>query len=59
MITDAREISRYFKAAKWNFNKAIELAKRSVIVGEVNFPGAEKKAKVKRAKVMPEGELDE
>ena len=55
MMTDVKEINKYFKAAKWNFGKAIELAKKNLIVGSVNFPTVEKKARVKKGNpVSPE-----
>lgn len=51
-----REINKEFNLAKKHFKKAVELAKKSVVVGEINFPGAEKKVRVRRAKIMPGAE---
>jgi len=49
MITDLKEINKYLRAAKQNFNKAIELAKKNVIVGEINFHVIEKTKKPRKA----------
>jgi hypothetical protein len=42
MITGIKEINKYFRDAKWNLNKAIELAKKNIVVGEIRFPAAQK-----------------
>jgi len=47
MMTSVKEVNRLFRDAKRSFGKAIELAKRNLIVGEVNFP-SEKKAKPRK-----------
>jgi len=56
MMTNAKEVNKYFRAAKWNFNKAVELAKKSLVVGEIHFAGSEKKARARKAKAVPEPE---
>ena len=50
MITDLKEINKYLRAAKQNFNKAIELAKKNIIVGEINFHMIEKTRKPRKAR---------
>jgi len=57
-VVNVKEIYKEFNLAKKHFKKAIELAKKNVVIGEIHFAGAEKKAKVKKAKVTPapEGE---
>ena len=57
MMTSVKEVNRLFRDAKRSFNKAIELAKRSMIVGEVNFP-SEKKQKVRKTKDLPDKDKD-
>jgi len=53
MMTNAKEVNKYFRAAKWNFNKAIELAKKSMVIGSVNFPSGPKAVKTRKAKTTP------
>jgi len=63
MMVGIKEIRQEFNAAKKHFNRAIELAKKNVVVGEINFPGKEKKIIKERlkkpAKVTPESEWNE
>jgi len=47
MMTSVKEVNRLFRDAKRSFGKAINLAKKNMIVGEVNFP-SEKKAKPRK-----------
>ncbi len=49
MMTDVKEVNKHYRLAKWHFNKAVELGKKNLLVGEVNFPGADKKARVRKA----------
>jgi hypothetical protein len=60
MITNVKEIYKDFNLARKHFKKAIELAKKNLIVGEINFPKGEKKIVKERlkklAKVTPEAE---
>lgn len=52
MMIKVNEVNKYLRAAKWNFNKAIELARKNMIVGEINFP-PEKKVRTPRRKQEP------
>lgn len=60
MMTNVKEIFKEFNLAKKHFKKAIELAKKSIVIGEVNFPRSEKKIVKERlkklAKATPEPE---
>lgn len=55
-VVNVKEIFKEFNLAKKHFKKAIELAKKSVIVGEINFPGVVKKVRVRKAKITPDPE---
>lgn len=57
MMTQVKEIYREFNLAKKHFIKAVELAKKSVIVGEINFPETGKKARERKIKVTLEPEV--
>jgi hypothetical protein len=50
MMTNIREINQNFRLAKKYFSKAIELAKKNLIIGEVNFPSAPKAVRTRKAK---------
>lgn len=58
MMTSVKEIHKEFNEAKRHFKRAIELAKKNLIVGELIFSTDEKKIKirVKKVKVAPEPE---
>jgi hypothetical protein len=53
MITNLQEINKEYRLAMKHFKKAIELAKKSIVVGEINFPTPEKKVRAKKVKVTP------
>ena len=48
-IVNIKEVLKEFNLAKKHFKKAIELAKKNMIVGEVNFPGDKKTKPRKKA----------
>ena len=52
MMTSVKEINKEFNLAKKHFKKAIELGKRNLIIGEVNFPKGEKKIIKERLKKL-------
>ncbi len=62
-VVNIKEIYKEYYLAKKHFKKAIELAKKSVVVGEINFPTKEKKIVRERlkklAKIAPEGKTDD
>ncbi len=56
MMTDVKEVNKHYRLAKWHFNKAIELGKKNIVVGEIHFAGTEKKPRTRKVKVAPEPE---
>jgi hypothetical protein len=68
MLTSVKEIYKDFNLARKHFKRAIELAKKNMIVGEIHFPtkrkdiftGPEVKRvripRMRKAKVTPEPE---
>jgi hypothetical protein len=56
-VVNIKEINKYYRIAKWNFNHAIELAKKNIVVGEIHFAGSAMKVRTKKVKVIsaPEG----
>jgi predicted RNA-binding protein (virulence factor B family) len=50
------ELKKEFNLAKKHFKKAIELAKKNLVVGEIHFAGSEKKSRARKVKVAPEPE---
>ena len=57
MMTTTKEVKKEFALAKKHFNRAIELAKKNMIIGNVQFVGtAEKKTRVRKSRVKPEPE---
>ena len=50
MINNLKEINKEFSLAKKHFNAAIEMAKKSIIVGEITFPEDKPKGKAGRPK---------
>lgn len=55
-IVNVKEIYKEFGLAKKHFKKAIELAKGSVVIGEIHFPGTTIKVRTRKVKVTPETE---
>ena len=51
-IVNVKEIFKEFNLAKKHFKKAVELAKKSVVVGEINFPRGERKIVKERLKKL-------
>jgi hypothetical protein len=68
MIQNAKEIQKEFNLAIRHFRNAVKMAKKNLIIGEINFPtkrkdiftGPEVKGlripRVRKAKVTPEAE---
>jgi hypothetical protein len=52
-ITNVKEIYKEFNLSKKHFKKAMELAKKNIVVGEINFAGTQPKPRVRKAKVAP------
>ena len=59
-VVNVKEIFKEFNLAKKHFKKAVDLAKKSIVVGEIIFPAKEKKIIKERlkklVKVVPETE---
>lgn len=55
-VVNVKEIYKEFNLAKKHFKKAVELAKKNLVVGEIHFAGSEKKPRARKAKVTPEPE---
>jgi len=47
---NVKEVYKEFNLAKKHFKKAVELAKKSVIIGEINFPSTPKAVRTKKTK---------
>jgi len=56
-IVNVKEIYKEFNLAKKHFKKAIELAKKNIIVGEIHYAGTEKKTRVRKVKATPAPEM--
>lgn len=52
-IVNVKEIYKEFNLAKKHFKKAVDLAKKSIVVGEISFAGSAMKPRVRKAKVAP------
>ncbi len=57
VIVNVKEVLKEFNLAKKHFKRAIELGKKSVVVGEIRFTGTEKKVRTRSAKFTPEPEI--
>ena len=55
-VVNVKEIYKKLNHGLREIRDAVKMAKQNLIIGEVNFPGAEKKARIKKAKVTPETE---
>ncbi len=55
-VVNVKEIYKEWNLSKKHFKKAIELGKKSIVVGEINFPGSEKKPGTRKVRVTPEPE---
>jgi len=59
-MIEIKELNKELKLAMKHFKNAVGMAKRNMIIGEVNFPAKEKKVVKQRlkklAKVTPETE---
>ncbi len=52
-IVNVKEIYKEFNEAKRHFKKAVDLAKKNFVIGEIHYLIGEKKARIKKAKVTP------
>ena len=52
-IINIKEIFKEFNLAKKHFKKAVELGKKNVVVGQINFAGTPIKVRTRKAKVTP------
>jgi len=55
MMVEIKNVLKEFNLAKKHFKKAVELGKKNVVVGQINFAGTPIKIRVRKAKVAPEG----
>lgn len=62
-VVNVKEIYKKLNRSLWEINhgvkgirETVKMAKKNLLIGEVNFPGAEKKVRVKKVKVAPETE---
>lgn len=61
MIQNAKEIQKEFNLAIRHFRNAVKMAKKSLIIGEVNFPSTPKPIRTRKIKgpVAPTTEGEE
>lgn len=55
-VVIVKEIYKEFNLAKKHFKKAVDLAKKNIVVGEIHYMETEKKPRARKVKVAPEPE---